>query len=264
MLKVRVIPTLLFKRYGLVKGVGFNSWRRVGPVLPAIRVYNQREVDELVLLDIIAHESQTGPDFESIDEFGQDCFVPLTVGGGITRIEQVQRLLLAGADKVSVNSATYLNPELVNKISRRHGAQSIVASVDVRADDGGWTCFSHAGQQWTGREVVAWARELEDRGAGEILITSIDRDGTMQGYDLALIETLVCAVKVPVIASGGAGNYQHMIDAVKQAGASAVAAASMFHFTEQTPAEAKVAMANAGIPVRFSLREIKVRPHKSA
>jgi cyclase len=254
MLKVRVIPTLLWKQFGLVKGVGFDSWRRVGPVLPAIKVYNQREVDELVLVDITAHKSDDDLDFESINEFGQDCFVPLTVGGGITNIEQVQRLLRAGADKVAINTAAYKRPDLVNEIARRHGSQCVVASIDVRRTDEGWACFSHAGMQATGREVVAWARELEDRGAGEILITSIERDGTMQGYDLQLIETVVRAVKLPVIASGGAGNYQHMIDAVRQAGASAVAAASLFHFTEQTPAEAKAAMANAGIPVRDPFR----------
>ena len=251
MLKVRVIPTLLWKQFGLVKGTGFDSWRRVGPVLPAIKVYNQREVDELVLVDIVAHQSDDNPDFESIDEFGQDCFVPLTVGGGITRIEQVQHLLRAGADKVSVNTAAYARPELVTEIARRHGVQSVVASIDVRAQDGGWTCFSHAGRQPTGREVMAWARELEDRGAGEILVTSIERDGTMQGYDLPLIEEVVRSVSIPVIASGGAGNYQHMVDAVTQAGASAVAAASIFHFTEQTPAGAKAALAAAGVPVRW-------------
>lgn len=251
MLKVRVIPTLLWKQFGLVKGTGFDSWRRVGPVLPAIKVYNQREVDELVLVDIVAHQSDDDPDFESIDEFGQDCFVPLTVGGGITRIEQVQRLLRAGADKVSVNTAAYARPELVTEIAKRHGVQSMVASIDVRVQDGGgWACFSHAGQQPTGREVIAWARELEDRGAGEILITSIEHDGAMQGYDLALIEAVVRSVSIPVIASGGAGNYQHMVDAVVQAGASAVAAASIFHFTEQTPAGAKAALAAAGVPVR--------------
>jgi cyclase len=250
MLKVRVIPTLLWKQFGLVKGVGFDSWRRVGSVLPAIKVYNQREVDELVLVDILAHQSDDDPDFQSIDEFGRDCFVPLTVGGGISRIEQVQRLLRAGADKVAVNTAAYAHPDLVNQIARRHGAQCVVASIDVRAIDNGWACFSHAGQQSTGHEVVAWARELEDRGAGEILLTSIERDGTMQGYDLPLIEAVVSAVNIPVIASGGAGSYQHMIDAVKQAGASAVAAASIFHFTEQTPAEVKAAMARAGIPIR--------------
>ncbi len=251
MLKARVIPTLLWKKFGLVKGVGFDSWRRVGPVLPAIKVYNQREVDELVLVDIVAHQSDDDPDFESIEEFGQDCFVPLTVGGGITRIEQVQRLLRAGADKVSLNTAAYTNPELVTEIAKRHGVQSVVASIDVRVQGGRWNCFSHAGRQPTDREVTTWARELEDRGAGEILITSIERDGTMQGYDLALIEAVVRAVTIPVIASGGAGNYQHMVDAVMHAGASAVAAASIFHFTEQTPAGAKAALAAEGVPVRL-------------
>lgn len=255
MLKIRVIPTLLWKQFGLVKGVSFDSWRRVGPVLPAVKVYNQREVDELVLLDIVAHLGSDDPDFESIEEFGQDCFVPLTVGGGITRIDQVQRLLRAGADKVVVNTAAYTRPKLVSEIASRYGTQCVVASIDARSNDSGWSCFSHAGKQATGREVVAWSRELEDRGAGEIIITSIELDGTMQGYDLALIENIAHAVKIPVIASGGAGKYQHMIDAVKQAGASAVAAASIFHFTEQTPAEAKKAMANAGIPVREPFRD---------
>jgi imidazole glycerol-phosphate synthase subunit HisF len=255
MLKVRVIPTLLWKQFGLVKGVGFNSWRRVGPVLPVIKVYNQREVDELILVDIVANQSSCDPDFESIYDIGQDCFVPLTVGGGITRIEQVQRLLRAGADKVAVNTGAYNNPDLVSDIARRHGTQCVVSSIDVRAVDGGWVCFSYSGHKDTGREVTAWARELEDRGAGEILITSIDCDGTMKGYDLQLIETVARAVKVPVIASGGAGNYQHMVDAIKEAGANAVAAASIFHFTEQTPAGAKAAMANAGIPIRHPFEE---------
>ena len=251
MLKVRVIPTLLWKQFGLVKGVGFNSWRRVGPVMPAIKVYNQREVDELILVDTVAHLSIDGPEYDSIEEFGQDCFVPLTVGGGITSVDQVQKLLRAGADKVSLNTSIYTRPELVTEIAARHGAQCIVASIDVRANsNGGWTCFSHAGQQSTGREVCEWAHELESRGAGEILITSIERDGSFQGYDLALIEAVVGAVTIPVIASGGAGHYQHMVDAVTQAGASAVAAASMFHYTEQTPAGAKAALAAAGVPVR--------------
>jgi cyclase len=251
MLKVRVIPTLLWKEFGLVKGVAFDSWRRVGPVLPAVKVYNQREVDELVLLDIAAHSKTNDPDFESIDEFGHDCFVPLTVGGGITRIDQVQKLLRAGADKVSVNTASYSRPELITEIAMRHGAQCVVASIDVRSSpEGGWTCFSHAGVRPTGRSVRDWARELESRGAGEILVTSIERDGTFQGYDLALIEAVVSTVSIPVIASGGAGNYQHMVEAVTQAGASAVAAASMFHYTEQTPAGAKEALAAAGVPVR--------------
>ncbi|RLA39409.1 MAG: imidazole glycerol phosphate synthase subunit HisF [Gammaproteobacteria bacterium] len=250
MLKTRVIPTLLWKKFGLVKGVGFDSWRRVGPVLPAIKVYNQREVDELILVDIIAHCSEDELDFESIEEFGQDCFVPLTVGGGISRIDQVQRLLRAGADKISINTAAYERPDLVAEIAARHGSQCVVASVDVRSVDGGWRCYSHAGGSDTGREVVAWCRELEDRGAGEILATSIERDGTMEGYDLALIESIAGAVDIPVIASGGAGNYEDMVAAVSEGGASAVAAASMFHFTEHTPAGAKDALDAAGVPVR--------------
>lgn len=251
MLKVRVIPTLLWKQFGLVKGIGFDSWRRVGPVLPAVKVYNQREVDELILVDIVAHDTGDEPDYESIDEFGQDCFVPLTVGGGITQIEQVQRLLRAGADKVSVNTAAYAKPELITEIARRHGSQCVVASIDVRCvEPHKWRCFSRAGRQDTGRNIVEWVKELEARGAGEVLITSIERDGTMQGYDLELIEKVVSSVSIPVIASGGAGNYQHMVAAVLQAGASAVAAASIFHFTEQTPAGAKAAMQAAGIPVR--------------
>ena len=168
MLKVRVIPTLLWKPFGLVKGVGFNSWRRLGSMVPAVKVYNQRDVDELVLLDIVANGTGDEPDFESVGEFGQDCFVPLTVGGGITRIGQVQRLLRAGADKVCVNTATYAQPELVTEIANRHGAQCVVGSVDVRADGPRqWACFSHAGSRATGRSVVAWVKELEDRGAGE-------------------------------------------------------------------------------------------------
>lgn len=251
MLKIRIIPTLLWKNFGLVKGVGFDSWRRVGPVLPAIKVYNQREVDELVLVDIMASSTGDELDFESVNDFGQDCFVPLTVGGGIAHIHQVQRLLRAGADKVSLNSICYERPELVTEIANRFGQQCAVVSIDVKGDKSqGWSCFKHSGAVPAGRDVVSWAKEMEDRGAGEILITSIDRDGTMSGYDLQLVEALANCVGIPVIASGGAGSYEDMVAAVKSAGASAVAAASMFHFTEQTPAGAKAAMAEAGIPVR--------------
>lgn len=251
MLKVRVIPTLLWKDFGLVKGVGFNSWRRVGSVLPAIKIYNARDVDELVLLDITASSLGSEPDHDSVSDFSRECTVPLTVGGGITDLQQITALLRAGADKVSLNSSAYATPALIGEAADRFGAQCVVASVDAkRHDDGSYTAFSHAGSRDTGRDPVAWAREVVDRGAGEILLTSIDRDGTMQGYDLALIERVVRAVPVPVIASGGAGHYRHLIDAVVQAGASAVAAASMFHFTEQTPAGAKQALHEAGIPVR--------------
>ena len=254
MLKVRVIPTLLWKDFGLVKGVSFDSWRRVGLVLPAIKVYNSREVDELILVDIMASRKGNSPDQNSLNDFADECFVPLTVGGGITSLSQIVSLLHSGADKISLNSALFDNPNLVNEAAYQFGVQCIVASIDVHRLDDRFICLSHSGTRISQCEPVAWAKELADRGAGEILLTSIDRDGTMQGYDLELIEMVTSAINIPVIASGGAGNYQHMIDAVKQAGASAVAAASIFHFTEQTPSGAKFAMSAAGIPVRQSLR----------
>lgn len=251
MLKVRVIPTLLWKGLGLVKGVGFNSWRRVGPVLPAVKVYNARDVDELIVVDITATAQGTAPDHESVADFSAECAVPLSVGGGITGLRQIAELLQAGADKVSINSAAYTTPELIGEAAARFGAQCVVASIDVSRDaQGRLACMSHNGSVDTGRDAVSWARELVDRGAGEILLTSVERDGTMQGYDLDLIERVARAVSVPVIASGGAGMYAHMVEAV-HAGASAVAAASIFHFTEQTPAGAKQALHAAGIPVRL-------------
>lgn len=251
MLKVRVIPTLLWKNFGLVKGQGFDSWRRVGPVPPAIKVYNTREVDELVLVDITASHNKAEPDYDSVSDFSADCFVPLTVGGGITDIAQIQRLLRIGADKVGINSAAYSNPALIEQAATRFGAQCVVASIDARRmDDGSYRCFSHCGTVDTGKDPAQWARELMERGAGEILITSIERDGTMQGYDLELIGKVAQAVSLPVIASGGAGSYEHMRQAIQEAGASAVAAASMFHFTEQTPAQAKAYLGAAGIPTR--------------
>lgn len=251
MLKIRVIPTLLWKGLGLVKGVGFDSWRRVGPVLPAVKVYNARDVDELILVDINATLENEWPDHDSVNDFSAECAVPLTVGGGVSSLEQVLTLLHSGADKIAINSAAYANPSLIDAAASRFGAQCVVASIDVRCrGDGSYRCFSHAGTRDSGRVVLEWSRELADRGAGEILLTSIDHDGSMAGYDLALVESVARAVDIPVIASGGAGSYQHMIDVVQQAGASAVAAASIFHFTELTPAGAKAAMQLAGIPVR--------------
>tara|TARA_Y100000389_G_scaffold193746_1_gene222859 strand:+ start:201 stop:983 length:783 start_codon:yes stop_codon:yes gene_type:complete len=252
MLKVRVIPTLLWKDFGLVKGTSFDSWRRIGSILPAIKVYNQREVDELILLNVDATYSSDELDYETINEFGKNCFIPLTVGGGIKNIHQAQKLLRSGADKVSLNSKIYENPNIISDISKRFGSQCIVVSIDVMLKNSvkNWECYSHAGKKKTGKNVIEWAKEVEDRGAGEILITSIERDGTLKGYDLNLVETVVNSVKIPVIASGGAGSYQDMIDVVNKSGASAVAAASMFHFTEQTPLGAKIEMEKANIPIR--------------
>ena len=251
MLKVRVIPTLLWKSVGLVKGIGFDSWRRVGPVIPAVKVYNTRDVDELVLVDITASKEGGEPDAESINDFADECFVPFTVGGGITKIEHIQMLLRAGADKVSINSSAFRNDRLIEEAAKRFGSQCIVASIDAReVSPGKYECFSHSGTVATGKSPAAWACELEQRGAGEILITSIERDGAMIVNDLTLTSSVVSVYNIPVIASGGAGTYEHMVTVLKQAGASAVAAASMFHFTEQTPAGAKQALAKAGLPVR--------------
>jgi cyclase len=249
-LKVRVIPTLLWKDYGLVKGVAFDSWRRTGPVLPAVKVYDSRDVDELILLDITATAEARAPDHESVADFAAACSVPLTVGGGIHALSQIAALLAAGADKVSINSAAYASPSLIDDAAARFGSQCVVVSLDVRPHgEDGFRCFSRCGRHDTGRDAIGWAREAVARGAGELLVTSIERDGTMQGYDLELVERVAAAVDVPVIASGGAGSYGHLIEAVR-AGASAVAAASMFQFTEQTPADAKQALHAAGVPVR--------------
>jgi cyclase len=251
LLKIRVIPTLLWKDPGLVKGVGFDSWRRVGTVMPAIKVYNTRQVDELIVLDITATFEGRVPDYETVEEFSAECFVPLTVGGGVRGVDEIHGLLRAGADKVSINSAAYDKPGLIREASERFGSQCIVASIDARlTSHGEYECFSHCGSRPTRKEVGAWSREMEKLGAGEILITSVERDGTMIGYDLALLNRVAESVGIPVIASGGAGNYQHMYEAVSQAGCSAVAAASIFHFTQQTPMEAKQYLSSKGIPVR--------------
>jgi cyclase len=185
-----------------------------------------------------------------VSEYATECFVPLTVGGGVAALEHVQHLLEAGADKVAINSAAYDQPELIRQAALRFGSQCLVASVDVRRHaDGRYECFRHCGQTPTGREPVAWAQQLESLGAGEILLTRVELDGTFQGYDLELIEQVTHAVNIPVIASGGAGQYAHLLAAL-QKGAAAVAAASMFHFTEQTPKEAKAFLASHGIHVR--------------
>lgn len=252
MLKTRIIPTLLWKDFGLVKGMGFDSWRRVGSVLPAIKVYNTREVDELILVDISATQDNREPDYESVAEFSAECFVPLTVGGGIRTLDNITNLLRAGADKVCINSVAYDHPQLVQEASARFGAQCIVASVDARRmESGKHQCYSHSGEVPRDIEPSEWAKRLEELGVGEILITSIERDGTMQGYDIELIKKVSSLVKIPVIASGGAGSYEHMVEAVKHGGSSAVAAASIFHFTEQTPKQAKKHLDKKGIKVRI-------------
>lgn len=244
---------MLWKNLGLVKGLGFDSWRRTGSLLPAIKVYNTREVDELVLLDIGATIEEQEPDFDLIHDMSVESFVPFTVGGGIKTTGHVRKLLLSGADKVVINTAAYSTPGLITEISKMFGSQCLVVSIDVKkAEDGLYRCYSHSGTVETTYEVVTWAKEVERLGAGEILLTSINLDGTMNGYDIDLIKKVASTVRIPVIASGGAGNYEHMYQAIKDGLASAVAAASIFHFTEQTPLEAKKYLYSKGVPVRLN------------
>ena len=251
MLKVRIIPTILSKDFGLVKGIKFDSWRRIGTILPTIKVYNQRDVDELIVLDIMANQNHL-IDFESIKDFSKFCYVPLTIGGGILSVNDVNELLRIGADKVSINTAAYENKNIINKIAKINGSQCVISSIDVRKKNvNSWECFSNSGKVRTEKDVIEWSKEVEDLGAGEILLTSIDNDGTMEGFDFKLIEKVVRSVNIPVIASGGAGNLDHILEVIKNCGASAVAAASIFHFTEITPLEVKLFLHKNNIPVRL-------------
>ncbi len=252
MLKIRVMPTLLFKNFGLVKSVQFDSWRRIGSVMQAVKVYNLREVDELVFLDISATPDGHPPDFETVDEIADECFMPLTVGGGVKSVADVRRLLQVGADKVAINTAAVQNPELIQAAAQQFGSQCVVISIDVKQQSNGtYEVLTHAGTQPTGKDPVIWAKEVESLGAGEILLTSIDRDGTMTGYDTELTKNISHAVSIPVIASGGAGSYQDMASVLLEGRASAVAAASIFHFTQQTPLEAKHFLKDRGLNVRL-------------
>lgn len=242
---------MLYRDIGLVKGVAFDSWRHIGNAVQAVKVYNMREVDELVFLDITATREGRSPDFQTVDDLADECFMPLTVGGGVRTPDDVGRLLSVGADKVAVNTAAVLSPGLLPDVAAVFGSQCLVVSIDVlRRPGGGLEVVTHSGTQPTGRDPVEFAREVEHLGAGEILLTSIARDGTMTGYDLDLIRQITEVVSVPVIASGGAGSYADMAAAILEGGASAVSATSIFQFTQQTPLEAKRALREHGIHVR--------------
>jgi len=253
MLKVRVIPCLDVKDGRVVKGVNFVALRDAGDPVEQARAYDAAGADELMFLDITASHEGRGTILDVVARTADVCFMPLSVGGGIRTVEDARRLLLAGADKVSVNTAAVEDRNLVAGMADAFGSQAVVVAIDAKARAaGGWSVFTYGGRSDTGLDVVDYAVQAVERGAGEILLTSMDRDGAKIGYDTALLRAVSSAVSVPVIASGGAGNVQHMIEAVQDGGADAVLAASIFHFGEVSIGEAKAAMTRAGIPVRLT------------
>ena len=249
-LKARVIPCLDVKDGRVVKGVNFVDLIDAGDPVEAAKAYDAAGADELCFLDITASHEARGTILDVVRRTAAVCFMPLTVGGGVRSAEDARALLLAGADKVAVNSAAVARPELVDDIAQRFGSQCVVGSVDARRTGDGWEVFTHGGRRATGIDAVAHAVRLAELGAGELLVTSMDRDGTRDGYDLELIRTIADRVSVPVVASGGVGSLDDLVAGVREGHASAVLAASIFHFGQASIADAHRAMAAAGIPVR--------------
>ena len=259
MLAKRIIPCLDVTGGRVVKGVNFVELRDAGDPVEIAARYNAQGADELTFLDITATSDGRDLILPIIEAVASQVFIPLTVGGGVRTVEDVRRLLNAGADKTSFNSAAIANPQVIEDASRKYGAQCIVVAIDAKRRTGqdavargaGWDVYSHGGRQNTRLDAVEWAREMTRRGAGEILLTSMDRDGTRSGFDLELTRAVSDAVSVPVIASGGVGTLDHLADGVQQGGADAVLAASIFHYGEHTVGEAKALMAARGIAVRL-------------
>jgi len=253
-LSVRLIPCLDVTAGRVVKGIRFQDLRDAGDPVQIARAYEAQGADELVFLDITASSDERPILRRVVEETAAQCFMPLTVGGGVRTVEDVRDLLNAGADKVSLNTAAVLDPQLIRAAAQRFGNQCIVVAIDARQVPGKpntWEVYTHGGRRATGRDAVAWAREVAALGAGEILLTSMDADGTQAGYDIGLTRAIAEAVEVPVIASGGAGTLDHLVDVVRDGHASAVLAASIFHFGTFTLAQAKAHLAAAGLPVRL-------------
>ena len=253
MLKVRVIPCLDVREGRVVKGVNFADLIDAGDPVEAARAYDAAGADELCFLDITASQENRGTLLDLASRTAGQCFMPLTVGGGVRTTDDVRALLLAGADKVSFNTAAVANPDVVAEAAVKFGSQCIVVAIDAKSvGDGSWQIFTHGGSRATGIDAVALARDMAAHGAGEILLTSMDRDGTKAGYNLPLTRAIADAVPIPVIASGGVGTLEHLVEGVREGHASAVLAASIFHFGTHSIGEAKSAMDKAGIPVRLT------------
>ncbi len=257
MLKARVIPCLDVKDGRVVKGVNFVDLRDAGDPVDAAIAYDAAGADELCFLDITASHEDRDVIFDVVSATAEHCFMPLTVGGGVRSVDDVRKLLLAGADKVSINTAAVRRPELVQEASHKFGAQCIVVAIDAKrvSDDGEplrWEIFTHGGREKTGIDAVEFARKVAALGAGEILLTSMDRDGTGDGFNIPLTRAISDAVNIPVIASGGVGTLEHLVEGIRDGGATAVLAASIFHFGTYSIGEAKRYMADAGLPMRLN------------
>ena len=251
MLKMRVIPCLDVKDGRVVKGVNFVDLVDAGDPVEQARVYDREGADELTFLDITASHENRDTIYDVVRRTAEQVFMPLTVGGGVRVVEDIRKLLLAGADKVSINSAAVARPEFVREAAEKFGSQCIVVAIDAkRVATDRWEIFTHGGRRATGIDAVEWAARMESYGAGEILLTSMDRDGTKSGFDLELTRKVADGLRIPVIASGGVGTLEHMVEGIREGHATAVLAASIFHFGTHTIGQVKAAMAAAGIPVR--------------